>query len=142
MTARILAHLPLENPLNPPQFNSIGLIARVENPRVADSLRTVAKLLAEEDVSILIEHRSAELISDFGESSVDVSEMADCDLVIVVGGDGGAFLVSLANSRNTTCRFLGLIADALVFSPIFLLNRSPIESMLFSLGSFDLKFTS
>ena len=73
---------------NEPRFECVGLIGR-PGTQVADSLQAVIDCLAERDLRIVVENRTAAML-DAG--SLDVADRVSigrrCDLVVVVGGDG------------------------------------------------------
>lgn len=78
-------------PAQPATFHTVGLIARLGNPLVADTLVRIYGLLQTRGVKVLVEEPSASMLSGVVEPSqiCQRHELAGrCDLVIVVGGDG------------------------------------------------------
>lgn len=75
-------------------FSTIGLIGRLDNERASYSLKRIIRFLQKQDKAFLLERKTAELLADQALVSAarDLPEMDDlgenCDLVIVVGGDG------------------------------------------------------
>ncbi len=71
------------------KFNNIGLIGRVGNDLVLETVKSIKSFLLERGKTVVLEKRIAELLPDHGldvSSRKQIGEM--CDLVIVVGGDG------------------------------------------------------
>lgn len=75
-------------------FSTIGLIGRLDNERASYSLKRIIRFLQQQDIAFLLERKTAELLADQALVSAarQLPEMDDlgenCDLVIVVGGDG------------------------------------------------------
>lgn len=75
-------------------FSTIGLIGRLDNERASYSLKRIIRFLQKQDIAFLLERKTAELLADqtLVSAAQDLPEMDDlgenCDLVIVVGGDG------------------------------------------------------
>ena len=72
------------------KFGTIGLIGRQGKPLVADSLCRVARLIRDKGRALVVERASAASLEGVGEYSVcERDELGtQCDLLIVVGGDG------------------------------------------------------
>jgi NAD+ kinase len=71
------------------QFRNIGLIGRVGNDLVLESVRTLEAFLLSRNLTVVLEQEIAEVLPNHGlqvSSRKLIGEM--CDLVIVVGGDG------------------------------------------------------
>ena len=70
-------------------FNTIGVIGKLNDPRVASTLTTVCTYLREQNYQVFVEQGSAQFVCD---SSVKIGSAetlgAECDVVIVLGGDG------------------------------------------------------
>jgi NAD+ kinase len=82
------------------QFSTIGLIGRKEHPGVEESLQVLVDYLASHDeITLIIDEATADVVEQ-GEGYDDLQilspeEMAQqCDLVIVVGGDGSMLKVA------------------------------------------------
>jgi NAD+ kinase len=79
------------------KFKTIGIIGRLRNPGVKETLKALADYLQELGVAIVIETETAESLIDDDYKEVAREELGStCDLVIVVGGDGS--LISAAHS--------------------------------------------
>ncbi len=78
-------------------FNTIGIIGRVRNPGVKETLKTLIDYLHKLDKKTLIDAETAEALQDSTLPTLERSKLGkSCDLVIVVGGDG-----SLLNAAHT-----------------------------------------
>jgi NAD+ kinase len=70
-------------------FKVIGILGRVKNPGVADTLKAVITYLRAHKHDILVDAESASALDDNSIPSVGSEELSErCDLLIVVGGDG------------------------------------------------------
>ncbi|MYD45014.1 MAG: NAD(+) kinase [Gammaproteobacteria bacterium] len=69
-------------------FQRVGIIGRLDKPVITDSLDQVVDVLQKSDRDIVIEEQTASLIAGDDGKVVRRTELHDCDLVIVVGGDG------------------------------------------------------
>ena len=70
-------------------FNSIGLIAKIGNAKIIESLQRLERYLAAQDVKVTLETTTAQFLPDCALPNTSQEEMGSrCDLVIVVGGDG------------------------------------------------------
>ena len=72
------------------QFKTIGLIGRPGHAGVVDSLRRLLDYLPSRKVDIVLDEDTANLVPDHGQRKLCSREALskNCDLVIVVGGDG------------------------------------------------------
>jgi NAD+ kinase len=71
------------------KFNSIGLIAKIGNANIIESLEQVELYLAAQQVDVILENTTAQFLPGHVLQHCSEEEMgARCDLVIVVGGDG------------------------------------------------------
>jgi len=69
------------------QFKNVGLIVRHKDNSVHDTLRDIRHLLARKHVNVMLDHSTQAMIDD-GET-VDIDTIGQqCDLAIVIGGDG------------------------------------------------------
>lgn len=79
------------NAVHPGTFRTVGLIGRLGNPLVADTLVRIHRLLTTRGVQVLVEEPTASMLGGLGEPP-KLCHRHDlggrCDLVIVVGGDG------------------------------------------------------
>ncbi len=70
-------------------FKKIGLIGRSRHESSAETLERLVNLLKSRGLEVLVESRLAKLMSGPDAQTVDRDEIAEnCDLAIVVGGDG------------------------------------------------------
>ncbi len=74
---------------NPQRFTNIGLFAKYNNTSITDTFQRLVNFLAKRGHKLYIEEKSNALLEthDFQVRSKDALG-ADCDLVLVVGGDG------------------------------------------------------
>ena len=82
-------------------FKVVGVVGRVGKPTVADSLNSLCQFLDEYDCEICVEKQTATLLKNKTTSTIKMTEIDQCDLVIVVGGDGSILHVArvLADSK-------------------------------------------
>ena len=104
----------------PKSFHKIGLFAKHTSKTVADTLERLIQFLTNRDYAIVIETQSASLLAKNPYPTKDRETLgSDCDLVIVVGGDG-----SLLNAARAVVSYqvpvlginrgrLGFLADIL-----------------------------
>ena len=78
------------------KFSRIGLVARVANDQIRESLLRVEKFLHQQNVSVVFENASAEMLGGNSRERANIQVLGDCDLVIAVGGDGN--ILSTARS--------------------------------------------
>jgi NAD+ kinase len=72
-----------------PHFKRVGLIGKTRGEHVAETLQTLAGYLARLGVEIQLDEATAELLADSDYPAVERALLAQqCDLAIVVGGDG------------------------------------------------------
>lgn len=70
-------------------FNTIGIIGRVKNPGVKETLKTLIHYLEDLPLEIRIETETAESLNDSSLKIIPREQIGkQCDLLIVVGGDG------------------------------------------------------
>lgn len=70
-------------------FETIGVLGRVKTPEVKDTLKTLIDYLHRLQQSILIETETAESLNDPNLKTISRDQLGkQCDLLIVVGGDG------------------------------------------------------
>lgn len=70
-------------------FNTIGIMGRVKNPGVIDTIKALIAYLLELNQTILVEGETAVALSDMAIKAVPCEKLSQqCDLLIVVGGDG------------------------------------------------------
>lgn len=96
-------------------FQSIGLVCKHHDERVAGTVRTLLRLLRAHGVQACIDEDSVEACPDTGLEPVARARMGtECDLIVVVGGDG-TFL-SVARTLDTPrARLLGINLGRLGF---------------------------
>lgn len=76
----------------------VGIVARKENPRAASLASDVHDAVADRGVSVWIDEVTAESLG--AGPGRPVSELANCDLAVAVGGDG-TFLFAARNADGT-----------------------------------------
>lgn len=82
-------------------FRNIGLIGRVGNERVVESVRSLAAFLQQRDLSVILEDEIASVLPGHGFRVSTRKLMGEiCDLVIVVGGDGSMLGAARALARH------------------------------------------
>ena len=78
-----------------PKFNTIGLVGRPGHAGVVDSLNRLLAFLAERDITVILDAETSGLLSDPQVTQCPRDELSrNCDLVIVVGGDGSMLNVA------------------------------------------------
>ena len=99
-------------------FRTIGLIGKHGDPSVRDTVLGVGRLLLERGLAVSLEEDTAALLPGHDLPTASIERIgAECDLAIVVGGDG-----SLLNAASRLCAFdiallginlgrLGFLAD-------------------------------
>jgi NAD+ kinase len=102
-------------------FNTIGVIGKLNDPRVASTLTTVCTYLREQNYQVVVEQGSAQFVCD---SSVRIGSAeqlgTECDVVIVLGGDGtflGAVRAVVANNIPLIGVNLGRLGFLVDISP-------------------------
>jgi NAD+ kinase len=72
-----------------PHFSHAGLIGKIGDPAIGDTLQRVAAFLRDQGVAVTLEQATAESV---GALELPVAPLSDigarCDLAVVVGGDG------------------------------------------------------
>lgn len=71
-----------------PEFRCVGLTGRLENSKVVSTLKRVRRYLSHEGVDIRIEESLKKAIGSQDRFVARADMGRDCDLVVVVGGDG------------------------------------------------------
>ncbi|OAI47728.1 NAD(+) kinase [Gammaproteobacteria bacterium SCGC AG-212-F23] len=96
-------------------FKTIGIIGRVKNPEVKETLTTLVYFLKSLKQTILLESETAESIHDTTLPHVPRNEIGNrCDLLIVIGGDGS--LLNTAHAAiNSEVPVLGINRGKLGF---------------------------
>lgn len=71
------------------QFKTIGILGRIKNPGVMETLKTLIGYLNDLAITTFVETETAISLNDPRLKTIDRSQMGkQCDLLIVVGGDG------------------------------------------------------
>lgn len=98
-----------------PQFTSIGVIGRVDNDQAIFSLRTLIKFLDDRKIRVVIEKNTASVLNDHHMEEGDNKAIGEeCDLVMVVGGDG-SMLNAAAQFASYDIPLLGINQGRLGF---------------------------
>jgi NAD+ kinase len=104
-------------------FNTIGLIGKLGNSEVTTTLNRIITYLRRREVRVLLDEQSATLVHPRGMEVVSRRTMGrQCDLAIVVGGDG-----TLLNSARTLVDFQVPILGVNLGRLGFLVDVSPTE---------------
>ncbi|MGH8671457.1 MAG: NAD kinase [Burkholderiales bacterium] len=73
----------------PTAFKTVALIGRYHSPHIGVSLLRLARFLRDRNITVLVEHQTAQCIGANEFPSMNCSEIgASADLVVVLGGDG------------------------------------------------------
>lgn len=96
-------------------FKTIGIIGRVKNSGVKETLKSLIDYLIELNQNILVEAETAEIVNNPDLPTVLRDQIGQhCDLLIVVGGDGS--LLNAAHAViNTKTKVLGINRGSLGF---------------------------
>ncbi|HSW69035.1 MAG TPA: NAD(+) kinase [Gammaproteobacteria bacterium] len=71
------------------QFKNIGIVGRVKNPGVKETLKTLIAYLQKLEVNFFLEEETAGSLDESGRTILAREKLGKhCDLLIVVGGDG------------------------------------------------------
>lgn len=82
-------------------FKTIGIIGRLKNPGVKDTLATLVEYLHSLQRDIVIEAETAESLNDASLKIVTRDQIGSlCDLIIVIGGDGSLLNATHAVVNN------------------------------------------
>ena len=101
--------------MNTKSFNRVGLIGRRGNPHVLESLHSVRNLLVEIGVEYVVETDTALLLELDGLTTEKRADLGrDCDLIVVVGGDGSILGVA-RDLAHTGVPVLGINRGGLGF---------------------------
>lgn len=82
------------------EFNSIGIIGRLDSDTAVYSLGRLINYLESREISLFVEERTASVLPGKMQQVVGKDELGkNCDLVIVVGGDGSMLWAASALAR-------------------------------------------
>jgi NAD+ kinase len=71
------------------QFNTIGIIGKHSDPRIAETISSLHRFLQQKGHAIIVDSKSAALLSNDTITSCETESIGTaCDLVIAIGGDG------------------------------------------------------
>ncbi|WP_246983867.1 NAD(+)/NADH kinase [Halorientalis marina] len=76
----------------------VGIVAQRSNPQAASLAREIVARLAEDDIAAVVDEVTADRLDDA--TGVPVERMAECDLVVSIGGDG-TFLYAARGAGTT-----------------------------------------
>ena len=106
-------------------FNKIGLIGKLGDPSVKETLRRLGDYLHEKGHEVILEEQTGSLLEDTSWPRLSVIDLpAHCDLVIVVGGDGTLLHAARVLAKQNT-PLLGVNLGRLGF----LVDISPDEML-------------
>lgn len=96
-------------------FKTVGIIGRVKNPKVKDTLHALIDFLSHLAVTIIIEEETADCLTASTLQRIHRDQLGHhCDLLIVVGGDGS--LLNAAHAVvNQNTPILGINRGSLGF---------------------------
>jgi len=84
------------------EFNTIGLIGRLGSERAVYSMKRLIKYLLSEGLNVTLEEETASLLPNHDLSVCNKEHLGkDCDLVIVVGGDGSLLGAARALAKHS-----------------------------------------
>jgi len=112
-------------------FNTIGIIGKHSDPRIAKTVSIVHQFLRKKNHRVVVDSKSAILLSDPKIESCELHSIgASCDLVIAIGGDG-TFLAATRTIVDFNIPLVGINLGRLGF----LVDISPeqIQSKLNSI---------
>ncbi len=96
-------------------FQTIGLIGRLDNEQVVETVRDLLAILQARNLTVLLEDDIARLVKDPGIEAADRRTIGErCDLAIVVGGDGSLLGAARALAPHD-CAVLGINRGRLGF---------------------------
>jgi len=112
-------------------FKIIGVFGRVNHPLINTTLKTLINYLQSLEVNILVDAETAESLDDTSLTRINRSELGrQCDLLIVVGGDG-SLLHAAHTIVNDAVPVLGINRGRLGFlTDILPTELSKIKSIL------------
>ena len=106
-----------------PQFKRVGLIGKTRGDHIATTLETLVGYLDRLGVEIRLDESIAGLLADSGHPVLDRHTLAqECDLAIVVGGDG-----TLLNAARSLAEFGTAVLGVNLGRLGFLVDVSPDE---------------
>lgn len=83
------------------EFKTIGLVGRPGHAGVVETLNRLLAYLAAKELTVVLDSATAQQIGDDGCASFPRNELAkNCDLVVVVGGDGSMLNVAKAMASD------------------------------------------
>lgn len=96
-------------------FKTVGIFGRVKNNGVKETLKTLIQYLQQLSQNILVEEETAEPLNDSSLKTITRDQISsECDLLIVVGGDGSMLHAAHA-IVNETIPVLGINRGSLGF---------------------------
>jgi len=102
----------------PTTFKTIGVFAQAKTREVTDTLRALINYLHQLPVTVLVETHTAEMLHDLSPQTIEKTDLGNqCDLLIVVGGDGSFLHAAhaIVNIVNRDIPMLGINRGRLGF---------------------------
>lgn len=100
--------------MNDTVFKVVGIVGRVDKPTISDSLDAVCQILNEAKCKVLVDEQTSTMFQCPEGVIVPRLELSQCDLVVVVGGDGS--ILGVARSlAHTNIPVLGVNRGGLGF---------------------------
>lgn len=96
-------------------FNTIGIIGKYSDPRIAKTITDLQQLLTQKDYNVIVDAKSAKLLPANTVTSCEIDSLAPrCDLIIAVGGDG-TFLAATRSIVEHNIPLIGINLGRLGF---------------------------
>lgn len=97
-------------------FNTIGVIGKLNDSRVASTLTSVCAFLRKQDYQVFVEEGSAQFVCEPAQVRIGSAKQLGeaCDVVIVLGGDG-TFLAAARDVASSNIPLIGVNLGRLGF---------------------------
>ena len=106
------------------QFNTIGIIGKSQDPGIEKAIGEISQFCQNDNLDVLLDEYTASHIGDTGLKTADRDSLGrQCDLVIVVGGDG-----TMLSAARTLCEYKVPLVGINLGRLGFLADISPSEA--------------